>query len=124
MQKNKAIVLPEASNAAKAGKGEDTGTAIVNVQWLKTQAITKLDDTVMPGMGILANELAQRREAYQKAKPKGRYRVVVRADVAAQFSAVRDVMEACAAAGINNVTFSVIQKGAYTQGGVPATPAP
>lgn len=119
LQKSKEIVLPEASNAAKASKGNDTGTSIVNVQWMRTQAITKLDDTVMPGMGVLANELSQRREAFKRSRPKGSYRVIVRADVAAHFSAVRDVMQACAAAGINNVTFSVIQKGAYTQGGTP-----
>lgn len=122
MQKNKEIVLPEASQAAKASKEGDTGTAIVNVQWLRTQAIVKLDDTLMPGMGYLSSELQARREAFQRAKPKGKFRVIVRGDVVAHFSSIRDVMDACASAGINNVTFSVIQKGAYTQGGTAPQP--
>jgi biopolymer transport protein ExbD len=129
LQKDKDITLPKASDAAAARKGDDTGTAVVNVSWIGNRATIKLDDSPLSGPAALANELTARRKDFQRARPKARYRVIVRGDVSAHFSAVRDVMEACAAAEINNVTFSVVQEGQYTAGGaagapaVPATPA-
>ncbi len=118
LQKDQFITLAEAANSKKPDKKTNTGQAIVNIGWdtgAKT-AVFKIDQTVYP-VTYLVQELGNRKAINDKMNPGSKFRVIVRADKDVQYRYTQDVMRACGAVGISELTFSVIQVGAYTRGG-------
>jgi len=118
MMKDRNVILPESTDAQKAKKGQDIGQTVVNVG-VDREANNKTSmsiEQVEYTQQALTSELSQRRADFVKLNPKVKYRVLVRADEGVEYRYLQEVMRSCAEAGINAITFSVIQVGEYARG--------
>lgn len=109
LRKEAGLVLPDAKKATEAKK--NAGQVVINLSWfpltrtstIKVNSQTYGDSSALVPM--LQNQLSLNPQT----------RVLIRADRDVEYSNVADVMKACAAANIGNVTFAVITGG--EQGG-------
>jgi len=105
LKKNPNLVLPEAEHGSKPER-KQTHVITINIGWDKptTTAQFSMDGQGYPTADSLSAPLITRRTKDPQAY------VLIRADQDVQYSNVADLMNACAAAGIGTVTFSVIHK--------------
>jgi biopolymer transport protein ExbD len=107
LQSTKGIELPVAPDGADAKKGVK-GQVIVNVSWVtlgngEAGSIT-LDERVYTNPNDMLPYLLERKRANPEV------RVLVRADKQTRYDFTRGIMYAVGQAGIDNVTFSVVDK--------------
>jgi biopolymer transport protein ExbD len=116
LQANREISLPIAADGKSASKNNPS-QVIVNVLWNPINDIgsIEIDDTEYPSAAVVVPRLAKAIEADPLA------RVLVRADRAVRYEYLRGVLKAVGDAGVQNVTFSVVDK---EQSGGPTPPAP
>lgn len=104
LQSNREIQLPIAKDGkqAKAVPGQ----VIVNVTWfeLNSTGTVEVDSIKYPEAAMIVPKLQRVIEANPSA------RVLMRADRSVRYEYMRSVLEAVAAAGVANVTFSVVDK--------------
>ena len=114
LQKVANIELARAQEAQDKKKGMGQSEVVINVAWDKTTRQGHINfggkDYHHPDelINVLVSRIATAPDM----------RVVIRADQATEYAFIADVMRACAAAQIANVTFSVL-----TGGGAPPAPA-
>lgn len=111
---DKSITLPVAPNAVK--KENQRKEAIVNVRWLEDKKIAQFvfDDKVYAEASELVPLLKTARVAGEKmgaGKTEMPFRVVIRGDKAATAMYISQAMNACAEAGISDVSFSTVNRG-------------
>ncbi|MCC6352627.1 MAG: biopolymer transporter ExbD [Verrucomicrobiae bacterium] len=118
MLRDREIQLANADNAEQKKKETDSGECVVNVKWTgfnSTFSVGEQECSVYE-LGLL---LEQKKKLHETAS-RGRklpFRVIVRADREVQWRFLQDVLKACAGAEINNITYAVLQEGAYAKGG-------
>ena len=104
LRSDKGITLPVASNGSK--KEAARLEAVINARWNEAadRGSVMLEDTRYDDLAQLTPVLEPR----YRANP--RYRVVIRADRNTPSSYVQKIMEACAEAGIADITFAVANR--------------
>ncbi len=105
LQKEQGLELPDAKKGTEAKK--NNGQVVINLAWFpasRSSAI-KVDAQSFSDAQSLVPMLQDRLAANPMT------RVLVRADKDVEYSYVADVMRACAAAQIGNVTFAVLTGG-------------
>ncbi len=104
LQLNQDISLPVAKDAKSVEK--NTSQVILNVMWVPLNNIGSLevDEVVYPAPEQLTGMLQKALEANPQT------RVLIRADKAVRYEYLRQIMKVVGAAGISNVTFSVVDK--------------
>ncbi len=104
LRSDREIKLPVGDNATK--KETARSEAVLNVKWVpeKSHGVVAVESTIMTDLPELTALLAPR------SKSDSAYRVVVRADRATPAAFVEKVMAACAAAGISDIAFSVLNR--------------
>ncbi|MEI6278673.1 MAG: biopolymer transporter ExbD [Verrucomicrobiae bacterium] len=104
LQSNKEVILPIAKDAKPAK--ENPGQVIINVTYVPVNSLTAIEVDQKryqsPGelVGMLQNKV--------RANPL--LRVLIRADKEVKYEYTRQLLEAIGAAGVGNVTFSVVDK--------------
>jgi len=111
---DKSITLPVAPNAMK--KENQRKEAIVNVRWLEDQKTAQFvfDDKVYTEASELVPLLKNARVAGEKmgaGKTEMPFRVVIRGDKSATAMYISQAMNACAEAGISDISFSTVNRG-------------
>jgi biopolymer transport protein ExbD len=116
MLRDRDIQLANADNSEKPKKESEAGQVVVNVKWSGHAAAYTVSDIEYTPYE-LTTLLEQKHKAHQESKGgrKVPFSVVVRADREVQWRFLQDVLRACSGAGINNITYAVLQKGAYTK---------
>ena len=114
LQSNHSIILPVAADGKPASKNSP-GQVIVNVAWVATNDIgsIEINNVSYPD----ANGIIPVIQKAIQANPVAR--VLIRADRSVRWEYMKTVMKAIAAGGVENVTFSVVNKES-----VSAPPAP
>ena len=104
LKKNKNLQLADANHAKPADKTEHKNEITVNVAWDGINNVAHFD---LNGKGYdTAEQMGADLAAQHNANPLGT--VVIRADRDVQYSNISDLMNACGAAGIGTVSFSVL----------------
>ena len=114
LQSNHTITLPVAADGKPASKNSP-GQVIVNVAWVPINEIGSIEINEIKYAD--ANSIIPTVQKAIQANPVAR--VLIRADRAVKWEYMKTVMKAIAAAGVENVTFSVVNKES-----VSAPPAP
>jgi len=114
LQSNHTITLPVAADGKPASKNSP-GQVIVNVAWVPINEIGSIEINDIKYAD--ANAIIPTVQKAIQANPVAR--VLIRADRAVKWEYMKTVMKAIAAAGVENVTFSVVNKES-----VSAPPAP
>ncbi len=104
LRSDRSINLPVAPNSTK--KETSRAEALLNVRWLADQkrGFVTLEETKHENLENLTLVLAPRYQA------NNAYRAVIRADRDCPAQYVEKVMAACAQAGIQDITFSVLNR--------------
>lgn len=100
---DKEIQLPVAADAKKKEKNM-MNEAALNVRWDKSKSLITFEDTKYEDVGPLVDLLRQRKEANAK------YRVVIRGDKRLPAIEIQRVMSVVAQAGIDDISFSALNK--------------
>ncbi|HEX4083273.1 MAG TPA: biopolymer transporter ExbD [Chthoniobacteraceae bacterium] len=110
LQNNHSIILPVAADGKDASKN-NPGQVTVNITWneINETGSIEINDTKYPD----ANAIVPHVHDAVVANPVAR--VLIRADRGVKWSFMKTVMKAVAQAGVENVTFSVVNK-AYGPG--------
>ena len=105
LQSNHTITLPVAADGKPASKSSP-GQVIINVAWVPINNIGSIEisDIKYPDANSIIPSVQKAIEANPVA------RVLIRADRAVKWEYMKTVMKAVAAAGVENVTFSVVNK--------------
>jgi biopolymer transport protein ExbD len=105
LQSNHSITLPVAADAKPASKNSP-GQVIINISWVPMNNIGSIEisDTKYPD----ANAIIPAVQKAISANPVAR--VLIRADRGVKWEFMKTVMKAVAQAGVENVTFSVVNK--------------
>lgn len=108
LQSNDAVKIPVAKDAREKEQGEGAakGQQIINVLWTPTnnQGAVELNGQTFGAPIDITNPLQAEIIKNPKAK------ALVRADKSVPYSYMKAVLKAMAAAGVSNVTFSVVDK--------------
>lgn len=118
MLRDREIQLATADKAEQKKKETESGECVVNVKWTgfnSTFSVGEQEVSVYE-LGLLLEQKKKLHETASRGK-KTPFRVIVRADREVQWRFLQDVLKACASAQINNITYAVLQEGAYTKGG-------
>ncbi|MFZ4693772.1 MAG: ExbD/TolR family protein [Verrucomicrobiia bacterium] len=103
---------------AKESKPKDTAPReiIVNATWAaaRKEGFIEVEENVFE-INQLASLIQQR-----KGDDEGFYRAVIRADSNVPYSFLQQILSACAEAGVDNITFSVLSQDAPKSYGKPA----
>jgi biopolymer transport protein ExbD len=117
LQSNRELTLPVAKDAKdKEKKGAASqGQALVNILWeaVSNTGTILVDEKRLTNPKDLELTVAAKREALEQlggGAAKGSLRVVIRADRMVRFEYMKEILKAVAAAGVSNVTFSVVDK--------------
>jgi biopolymer transport protein ExbD len=108
---DKSITLPIAKDAQK--KDNSRAEAIVNVRWKDKKAQFVYDDRVFPQATSLVEPLKTARLTGGKKVTKSEnptFRAVIRGDRDVPATFVSQAMNACAEAGITDISFSAVNK--------------
>jgi biopolymer transport protein ExbD len=105
LQSNHAIQLPVAADGKDASKNSP-GQVIINITWVPMNDVGSIEisDVKYPDANSIIPPVQRAIEANPLA------RVLIRADRAVKWQFMRQVMKAAAQAGVENVTFSVVNK--------------
>ena len=105
LQSNHAIPLPVAASGKDASKNSP-GQVIINITWTPGSDIgaIEISDRKYPDASSIIPPIQEAIEANPLA------RVLIRADRAVKWEFMKTVMKAVAQAGVQNVTFSVLNK--------------
>ncbi len=105
LQSNREIQLPVANDAKSASKS-NPGQVIINVTWVAVNNLgtIEINDTRYPDAGAIVPILQKAISANPLA------RVLIRADKNTRYDFLRSLMQSIGAAGVANVTFSVVDK--------------
>ena len=108
---DKSISLPIAKDAQK--KDNSRAEAVVNVRWQDKKAKFVFDDRVYPQAGAMVDPLKVAKATGEKkvtgtANPT--FRAVIRGDRDVPAMYVSQAMNACAEAGITDISFSAVNK--------------
>jgi len=105
LQSNHSISLPVAADGKPASKSSP-GQVIVNIAWvpMTNTGSIEISDVTYPDATAIVAPIQRAVEANPLA------RVLIRADRAVRWEYMKTVMKAVAQAGVENVTFSVINK--------------
>ncbi len=105
LQSNHSITLPVAANGKDASKNSP-GQVIINISWVPMNDVGSIEisDTKYPDANSIIPPIQKAHEANPVA------RVLIRADHEVKWKFMQPVMKAVAQAGIENVTFSVVNK--------------
>lgn len=103
------LVLPKADDSQDPK--ERKGQSVVNIERLTFQI--KLDGAPISKADDLVPFLKKNKEDDSRVRNDSGadYRVLIRADKETKYSVIKEVMQACAKAGIANVTFAVTKGG-------------
>jgi biopolymer transport protein ExbD len=105
LQANRDIALPVAMDGKDASKNSP-GQVIINLTWVNINNIGGIEvDNVKYAD---PNEIVPRLQKAINANPLAR--VLIRADKSVRYEYLRNVMKAVASAGVQNVTFSVVNQ--------------
>lgn len=109
------LELPRADDSKDPG--ERQGQFVINVEKLnfKINAEGRYFDRAEELVPLI--QAARETDAQQRGSDGSAFRVLIRADRNASYSLIRDIMKACAQAGVGNVTFSVTKGGENGAGG-------
>lgn len=105
LQVNEHVKLPVAKEAKEA-KDKEGGRFVVNVLWNPLNNVGSIEvsgkEYAVPGdvQPILFAEMQKNAEA----------QIFIRADKGVRYEYLRGLLKACGAAGVSNVTFSVVNK--------------
>jgi biopolymer transport protein ExbD len=104
LKKDPNLILPEANHGQKPKPNENKHMVTINIGWDKptNSAIFNMNGLRFPTADALSAPLITKRASDPQMN------VLIRADQDVQYSNVADLMNACAAAGVATVTFSVI----------------
>ncbi len=110
---DKSIQLPIAKDAQK--KDNTRAEAVVNVRWNKEakKAVFTFDDRVYPQAGAMSEPLKVARITGEKKVTQGanpNFRAVIRGDRDVPAIFISQAMNACAEAGIVDISFSAVNK--------------
>jgi biopolymer transport protein ExbD len=105
LQSNHTITLPVAADGKPASKNSP-GQVIVNVAWVPINDIGSIEINDVKFAD--ANAIIPTIQKAIQANPVAR--VLIRGDRAVKWEYMKTVMKAIAAAGVENVTFSVVNK--------------
>ena len=105
LQSNHTIILPVAADGKPASKSSP-GQVIVNVAWVGINEIGSIEINDVKYAD--ANAIIPTVQKAIQANPVAR--VLIRADRSVKWEYMKTVMKAIAAAGVENVTFSVMNK--------------
>jgi len=105
LQSNHTITLPVAADAKPASKNSP-GQVIINIAWVPLNGVGSIEisDTTYPDADAIIPVVQRALTANPLA------RVLIRADRSVRWEYMRKVMKAVAQAGVQNVTFSVLNK--------------
>ncbi len=94
-------VAPE-SKAKEASPGE----VLINIGWIasRRQGVIEFEEKTIHNPAEITNII------YERKGNKPYFRAVIRADENVPYSFVQQVMAACAAAQVDNITFSVLSR--------------
>jgi biopolymer transport protein ExbD len=108
LKKDKNLQLADAKNAKPNDKSQQKTQIVVNVDWdgFNSVALFSLDGVSYPTADSMKGVLAAQHQQNPAAS------VVIRADKNVEYSNISDLMEACADAGLDTVTFAVLIGGA------------
>ncbi|GAB4241640.1 MAG: hypothetical protein OHK005_04890 [Candidatus Methylacidiphilales bacterium] len=112
------LELPKADDSKDPS--ERQGQFVINVEKLnfkinaEGQYFESTDDLVP------LIQAARETDAKQRGTDGTAFRILIRADKEASYSLIRDIMKACAKAGVGNVTFAVTKGGENGQAAAPA----
>lgn len=118
MLRDREIKLANADNAEQKKKETDSGEVVVNVKWTGFNSTFSVGEQQCSAYELTLI-LEQKKKLHDDASrgKKAPFRVIVRADREVQWRFLQDVLKACAGAQINNITYAVLQEGAYAKGG-------
>lgn len=105
LRSDRDIKLPVSAHAAK--KETARSETVLNVKWVtagKSRGVVAMEGNILEELTGLTDVLAGR------FKKDPTYRVVVRADKKTPAEFVEKVMGACAAAGISDISFAVLNR--------------
>jgi biopolymer transport protein ExbD len=105
LQSNKEIMLPIAKDGKSASKN-NPGQVIINVTWVALNNTGSFE--VNDRKYAQPTELIPTLQRAITANPLAR--VLIRADKAVRYDYLRSLLQAVGAAGVSNVTFSVVDK--------------
>lgn len=119
LQTNDAVKLPVAKDAKDPQKSPPGGQLIVNILWsrINNSGIIDIDNKTYPTAADITPLLAA------KLKINEEFRVLIRADKEVRYEFLRTILAAAGAAGVSNVTFSVVDKD-VKKAPAETTPAP
>jgi len=106
LKKNPNLVLPDAAHGKKPDPRLVKNQITVNIGWEKSAkaALYSMNGQSYPTADSMSGAITSLRAANPQAT------VLIRADADVEYSNIADMMNACAAAGVGTVTFSVIAK--------------
>lgn len=117
LQSNRDLTLPVAKDAKDREKkgAASQGQALVNILWeaVSNTGTILVDEKRLTNPKDLELTVTAKREALEQfagGAAKGSLRVVIRADRMVRFEYMKEILKAVAAAGVSNVTFSVVDK--------------
>lgn len=118
MLRDREIQLATATKAEKKKKETDSGEVVVNVKWTGFNSTYSVGEQQCSAyeLTLILEQKKKLHEQAQRGK-KQPFRVIVRADREVQWRFLQDVLKACASAEINNITYAVLQEGAYVKKG-------
>jgi len=105
LQSNHSITLPVAADAKPASKNSP-GQVIVNISWVPISEVGSIEISDVKFAD--ANAIIPQVQKAIQANPVAR--VLIRADREVKWAFMKTVMQAVAKAGVENVTFSVVNK--------------
>src|SRR3954463_14224479 len=108
---DKSINLPIAKDAQK--KDNSRAEALVNVRWKDKRASFVFDDRVFPNAGAMLEPLKTAKITGEKKVTAGAnptFRAVIRGDRDVPATYVPQARNACAEAGISDISFSAVNK--------------
>ncbi|MFQ3669866.1 MAG: biopolymer transporter ExbD [Verrucomicrobiia bacterium] len=103
------LELPKADDSKDPG--ERQGQFVINIEKLnfKINAEGRYFDNADELIPLI--QAARETDAQQRGSDGTAFRVLIRADKEASYSLIREIMKACAEAGVGNVTFAVTKGG-------------
>ena len=108
---DKTITLPIAKDAQK--KDNSRAETVVNVRWKDKKASFVFDDRVFPNASAMVEPLKVAKVTGEKKVTAGAnptFRAVIRGDRDVPATFVAQAMNACAEAGITDISFSAVNK--------------
>src|SRR3954452_339645 len=108
---DKTISLPIAKDAQK--KDNSRAETVVNVRWKDKKAAFVFDDRVFPNAAAMVEPLKVAKATGEKKVTAGAnptFRAVIRGDRDVPATFVAQAMNACAEAGITDISFSAVNK--------------